>query len=113
MKILLTGGTGFIGAPVSRALKQQGHDFTLAVYGQDPQLSLLEKEFNIATVNLLSEMSRAELMRRVQPDMLIHLAWYAEPNNFWQSPLNLDWLYASLDLFKHFVEHGLLSLEYK
>lgn len=106
MKILLTGGTGFIGAPLSRELKQRGHDFTLAVYGHDPQLPLLEKEFNIITVNLLNEASRTELMRRVQPDMLIHLAWYAEPNNFWQSPLNLDWLYASLDLFKHFGEHG-------
>ena len=106
MKILLTGGTGFIGSPVSRTLKQRGLDCTLAVYEHDPQLAMLEREYDLVRVNLLAEHSRADLMRKAKPDMLIHLAWYAEPNNYWQSPLNMDWLHASLDLFKRFVEQG-------
>jgi len=105
-KILLTGGTGFIGSPVSRVLKQCGLNFTLAVYEHDPQLAILERDYDVVRVNLLTEHSRSELMCNVKPDVLIHLAWYAEPNNFWQSPLNMNWLYASLDLFKHFVDQG-------
>jgi len=106
MKILLTGGTGFIGRPVRQTLKERGLDFTLAVYEHDPQLPRLEGDCDVALVNLLSEKSRSELMRQVKPDTLLHLAWYAEPNNFWQSPLNMDWLQASLGLFKLFAEQG-------
>lgn len=106
MKVLLTGGTGFVGTPVRKLLKQQGVDLSLAVYETDPQLPEITKKYDVVRVNLLDETSRKNLLRTVQPEMLIHLAWYAAPNNFWQSPLNYDWLQASLDLFKLFADQG-------
>lgn len=92
--------------PCRQSAERRGIDFTLAVYEHDPQLETLERDYDVVRVNLLAENSRSELLRTVKPDMLLHLAWYAEPNNFWQSPRNLDWVYASLDLFNRFVKHG-------
>jgi dTDP-L-rhamnose 4-epimerase len=37
---------------------------------------------------------------------LLHLAWYAEPGQYWDSPRNLDWVGASLNLVRTFVEAG-------
>jgi nucleoside-diphosphate-sugar epimerase len=46
------------------------------------------------------------LLSRVQPSHLLHFAWYAEHGKFWQSSLNLDWVSASLTLFRAFHENG-------
>jgi nucleoside-diphosphate-sugar epimerase len=58
------------------------------------------------TVNLLDRQQVDRLMERVQPTHLLHLAWYAEHGKFWTSPLNLDWVAASLGLFQSFVNNG-------
>lgn len=106
MKVLLTGGTGFIGSPVSRILQSYGVDLTLAIHDTSPKLSIFERSYNVVRTDLLSEGSRRNLLHSTKPDMLIHLAWYATPNNFWHSPANFDWLYASIDILKLFAENG-------
>jgi nucleoside-diphosphate-sugar epimerase len=37
---------------------------------------------------------------------LLHLAWYTEPGKFWTAPENLDWVAASLFLYRTFLEAG-------
>ena len=37
-----------------------------------------------------------------RPTHLLHLAWYAEPGEYWTSPENLDWVEASLRLLRAF-----------
>ncbi len=39
-------------------------------------------------------------------EILIHLAWYTEPNQYLTSPLNIDCLTGTLNLAKAFVEAG-------
>jgi nucleoside-diphosphate-sugar epimerase len=45
-------------------------------------------------------------MSRVEPTQLLHTAWYVEPGGYWNSPRNLAWVAASLDLVRSFVECG-------
>jgi len=45
-------------------------------------------------------------MGAIQPTHLLHLAWYAEPGKFWQHPVNLAWVRASLDLLEQFHRQG-------
>jgi nucleoside-diphosphate-sugar epimerase len=42
----------------------------------------------------------------VQPSHLLHLAWYAEPGQYWTSRENLRWVKATVDLAAAFVDRG-------
>jgi nucleoside-diphosphate-sugar epimerase len=42
----------------------------------------------------------------LRPTHLLHLAWYAEPGAFWESPENERWLAASLALLDAFTASG-------
>ncbi len=77
MKVLLTGATGFIGFHVAAVLEQAGHEVT--TLGRD----LLSPGFRFP---------------RSQFDICLHLAWYAEPGKYLDSPLNQQWVTASLRL---------------
>ena len=46
------------------------------------------------------------LYRDVQPELLLHLAWYAEHGKFWSSPENLRWVASTLDLLAAFAAAG-------
>jgi len=56
--------------------------------------------------NLLDAKQVLELVLAVAPTDLLHFAWFAEHGKFWTSPLNLDWVSASIGLFRSFVEAG-------
>ena len=45
-------------------------------------------------------------MNTHKPTDLIHLAWDVPPGEFWHSMKNIDWLYASISLFKEFCDGG-------
>ena len=78
MKVLLTGATGFIGSHVARALT--GHE---VVTLDRPQHDLLAPDFRPPSSVF---------------DVCIHLAWYVEPGKYLESPLNEQWVDASLHL---------------
>lgn len=97
MKVLLTGTAGFVGSHVARELVREGHEVH-------------------AVVRPTTDLGRIEDLRDslhfIQGDILdssfvpspsvfdccIHLAWYVEPGKYLQSPLNKDWVTASLRL---------------
>ncbi len=58
------------------------------------------------SIDLMDAKRVLELLKTVEPTDLLHFAWYAEHRKFWTSPLNLDWVAASIGLFKSFVEAG-------
>jgi nucleoside-diphosphate-sugar epimerase len=100
-RILVTGASGFIGRRVVLALRGSGDEIH-TVQHTARQMS----DSRNHTVNLMEPPQVDRLMERVRPTHLMHLAWYAEHERFWTSPLNLDWVAASLHLFQSFVKHG-------
>jgi nucleoside-diphosphate-sugar epimerase len=55
---------------------------------------------------LLSASEVSAVLKRVRPSHLLHLAWYTDHDTYWQSPENLAWVQASLNLIKEFADSG-------
>jgi len=93
VRIFLTGGTGFIGRQVLRRLLAAGHE--VCCLGRPRQMSAGERWHDCR----LEESDRlAEILAEFQPEACLHLAWYAEPGRYLESPLNLELVGQSVRL---------------
>ena len=100
MRVLLTGGSGFVGRYVLNALQHQGIE-VVTVGRARPQTAIPFIE-----ADLLSVSDFGPLMQQVQATHLLHLAWYAEHGKYWTSPLNLRWAEATTRLVEAFCVAG-------
>lgn len=104
MRIAVTGGTGFIGRYVLPLLVAEGHD--VWVLSRNFNQDLLPLKLQHCPVDLLSEESIYSAMQHAKPEVLLHLAWYAEHGKFWTSDLNFKWAASSAELLKAFQSIG-------
>jgi nucleoside-diphosphate-sugar epimerase len=103
-RVLVTGGTGFIGSGTLDPLLRAGFEVH-AVSSQDATAPS-PPEVRWERADLHDPAQTEQLVARVLPTHLLHLAWYAEPGLFWRSPENLRWVEASLRLMRCFVDRG-------
>jgi nucleoside-diphosphate-sugar epimerase len=101
-KVLLTGATGFIGRECIPFLLESGYE----VHVVSSKVVEIQVDVYWHQANLLDLGQVRELMARVQPSHLLHLAWYAIPGKYWTSIENFQWVQASLELLQTFVQHG-------
>ena len=86
MKVLLTGASGFIGAHVARWLLDRNHDLAVVALPDDPlnRLACLRDRLNILLAPLEATGAIRDAVRKFQPETCIHLAWYAEPGQYFR-----------------------------
>lgn len=100
MKVLVTGASGFIGRHVLWQLEKYNID-TIAIGRSRP----LNYSGAFMMVDLLCD-DLNEMVRRAGASHLLHLAWYAEHGEYWESPLNLRWVDATVRLVEAFCAAG-------
>jgi nucleoside-diphosphate-sugar epimerase len=103
-RVLVTGATGFIGRNCLALLSEKGHDVHAVARHRPTTMDLPHVSWQ--EVDLLRPGCATELVSRVRPDYLLHLAWYAVPGKFWQSSENIAWVRASLELLSGFAQNG-------
>jgi nucleoside-diphosphate-sugar epimerase len=104
-RVLLTGATGFIGRHALQALDRTDLEVH-AVIGPDQQPEALPGAHETHACDLLDPAETSDLVGRIQPDHLLHLAWYTQPPDYPRSIRNLSWLAGSLHLLRAFSAAG-------
>ena len=104
--IAITGANGFVGRHVLNHLLRENHNIKILV-----RKSKIRNQYqpNIKVIELNDLFhEKAETLKQILKgvEILIHLAWYTEPNQYLTSPLNIDCLTGTLNLAKAFVEAG-------
>jgi nucleoside-diphosphate-sugar epimerase len=96
MRVLLTGATGFIGSHVARELLNRGHEVHAVVRPTSDRGRLRDVESRIR-FHVQPDFADAPL----EPDLAIHLAWYAVPGKYLAAPENNECLASSAALLGH------------
>jgi nucleoside-diphosphate-sugar epimerase len=101
-RVLLTGASGFIGRHAIAPLLARGFEVHAASrHPPAPEPGLVAH-----AVDLLDPLVPARLLETVRPSHLLHAAWDVTPGRYWTARENLDWVAASLRLYRAFVAGG-------
>lgn len=102
-RVYLTGCTGEIGSRVALLLLNLGYE----VHGVRGSKNCMINHPNHACrkINLLDASAESGL-REINPEILVHTAWFTNPHEFWGSSLNAQWVMASQRLIGEFATLG-------
>lgn len=101
-KVLITGGTGFIGRNVVNELIKRGYEVHSLVY---PPFAPEQEGLVQYEMNLMDSEAVNKFLSEHHFENLIHLAWYVG-EGCQTSSVNLDWIEVSLNLLKKFKNNG-------
>ncbi len=104
MKVLVTGATGFIGTHVLELLGQR--ECEIHAVSSKQKLEPKQKHVNWHIADLLKRDDTEDLIEKIKPDHLLHLAWFTKHSDVWNSSNNLRWTSASLFLAEKFIDEG-------
>lgn len=99
MRLLITGASGFLGKAVLRIAAAQG----VTVLGVGRQ-QLPDFQGLYQAVDLENSDARQKLLRDFYPTHVLHLAWFVEHGDFWESSANIDSMQMSLRFFEEFAK---------
>lgn len=102
-RVLLTGGTGFIGFHCIPALLERGFEI-VATCNRTVPPSIDGVQW--LSADLLRPGAAGDVVREAKASHLLHLAWYVEPGRLISHPDNLAWSIASLELLRNFCDAG-------
>ena len=100
-RILLTGGTGFVGRQILRALKEEGA-WIRAISRRS--LSNINADEVMQTSDVFQESTDWWASTLQSIDIVIHAAWYVEPGQYLTSVKNTECMIGSLRLADAFLK---------
>lgn len=100
MRVLITGATGFIGSHVVRRLVADGHEVYALIRPNSNSWRIKDVIDSVGVVpcDLFSTQELGNHLKKIRPDLCIHLAWYVEPGKYLDSLENLHFVSASMQL---------------
>ena len=99
MKVLVTGGAGFVGSRTTIELRRRGHDVLAIGRSLAPPDWMASYQVIYTAIDLMDREDILRFLRVHVPDGIIHLAWYTEPQSYLTDMYgNLTSLAASLNL---------------
>lgn len=106
-RVLVTGGTGFIGSHLVRLLRASGRSVALLSHPRRAATPRAKMADDVVLLTLGERGSgQGPTIREWAPDACIHLAWHTEPGNYLDSPENLTSLSNSLSVLQAVIDAG-------
>ncbi len=92
MRVLVTGAAGFIGSEVTRILIEGGHEPVALVrsVASAGRLADLQKSIDVVELDLADAAAVSKFLASCRPEAVIHLAWYARPEDYLTSRDNVS-----------------------
>jgi nucleoside-diphosphate-sugar epimerase len=106
VKVWVTGAGGFVGKHVVAQAALAGHDVTALVRPRGPAQSGAWPGVRVVPLDLADAAAVTANVKSASPDVVIHLAWYARPQDYLVSPENVDSLATTLAFAKAAVFAG-------
>jgi nucleoside-diphosphate-sugar epimerase len=103
IRILLTGGSGFVGKATVKALSKCNIELHAVYNNRQPEIV---EHVTWHRTNILNQAEVETLMANIRPTHLLHLAWCAEHGTYWKDHTNLTWLSASINIAQGFIKYG-------
>jgi nucleoside-diphosphate-sugar epimerase len=103
-RVLVTGASGFIGRHALAPLLAANHE--VHALGSARPAGIAAEGVQWHRLDLLDTAAAEQLVTRLRPELLLHLAWDVTPGRFWTAPGNVRWVEASLALMRAFVDAG-------
>ena len=104
-RVLITGGSGFIGNVAALACQTAGHDVAVLIRPNDPQSPKLNKQ----GLHIIQGDLQAPPWDHIEdfgPKCFLHAAWITTPGEYMTSPLNTKFLEWSKAMIKKMCERG-------
>lgn len=103
--IMVTGASGFLGQEILRCLYGKKEYQLVAVTSGRREVNFPEN-VQVEKANLLEACERADLIKKVRPNIMIHLAWEQGISEYRNADSNMHWLEASIGLLREFNSYG-------
>lgn len=103
-RIVVTGARGFLGRHAVAALLRRGYE--VHGLGRGDASPGIPGRVTWHSVDLMDRDRVRAVLEPLRAEGLIHFAWTTRHGEYWSSPENLDWVAASLGLFRRFREFG-------
>jgi nucleoside-diphosphate-sugar epimerase len=105
-RVALTGASGFVGRQVLASLLAAGHEVHALARTAPTDAGCSAATWHEIDLLADPELRSGGLLAEIEPELLVHLAWYAEHGAYWHSTENVRWVEASLALLRAFAAAG-------